>query len=521
MAETIPDLTYGKVVGRFLAAVGDTTADADIYPDGVPLTGTVVFTPSASAILLQGVQSPVTVLPAPVTATLVDGWISYNSDLFVNLVSTDNIKMNPRNFTWSVEFKNLRVSGGSAVAYKGFAFMLPAGTTVDLSEVAPVPASGGIPILRGPAGSDGPAGPGFVTGGTTGQALVKLSNTDGDYGWGTVTGGGGGGGAVSSVASRTGAVTLTSADLTDATASGRAVVTAANAAAVAAAAGLPLVDNTRDASKPISTAQAAALAAKADLVGGLIPTAQIPALALTTAQVVASQAAMLALTASQVQPGDLAVRTDGAGTFILTATDPSQLSSWTKLNSPTDLVTSVAGQVGTVVLAKSDVGLSHVDDTSDANKPVSVAQAQADALAAQKSANLSDLPSPAAARTNLGLPGLYQALGARAPLIDTIPYAATITPDASLGNTKRVTATGNMTVNAPTNPTEGQTLCLEILSAGGGFQVTLQTGTSQSFAFGTDITSIPAGVTGKTQRIYVTYRSTTSRWEVVSVLNGF
>lgn len=520
MAETIPDLTYGKVVGRFLAAVGDTTADADIYPDGVPLTGTVVFTPSASAILLQGVQSPVTVLPAPVTAALVDGWISYNSDLFVNLVSTDNIKMNPRNFTWSVEFKNLRVSGGSAVAYKGFAFMLPAGTTVDLSEVAPVPASGGIPILRGPAGSDGLAGPGFIPGGTTGQALVKTSNADGAYGWGTITGGGGGG-AVSSVASRTGAVTLTSADLTDATTTGKALVTAANAAAVAAAAGLPLVNNTSDASKPVSTAQAAALAAKADLVGGLIPTAQIPALALTAAQVVASQAAMLALTSSQVQPGDLAVRTDGAGTFILTATDPSQLSSWTRLNSPTDLVTSVAGQVGTVVLAKSDVGLSHVDDTSDLSKPVSTAQAQADSLAAQKSANLSDLASPAAARTNLGLPGLYQAIGARAPLIDTIPYAPTITPDASLGNTKRVTATGNMTVNAPSNPTEGQTLCLEVLSAGGGFQVTLQAGASQSFAFGTDITSIPAGVTGKTQRIYVTYRSTTSRWEVVSVLNGF
>jgi hypothetical protein len=97
-------------------------------------------------------------------------------------------------------------------------------------------------------------------------------------------------------------------------------------------------------------------ATKADLVGGVVPTAQIPALALTATVVVASQAAMLALTTSQVQPGDVAVRTDGTGTFILTATDPSQISNWTRLNAPTDAVTTVNGQSGTVVLAASDVG---------------------------------------------------------------------------------------------------------------------------------------------------------------------
>lgn len=40
-------------------------------------------------------------------------------------------------------------------------------------------------------------------------------------------------------------------------------------------------------------------------------------------------------------------------------------------------VTSVAGKTGAVSLAKSDVGLGNVDNTSDANKPVSAAQAQA------------------------------------------------------------------------------------------------------------------------------------------------
>lgn len=39
----------------------------------------------------------------------------------------------------------------------------------------------------------------------------------------------------------------------------------------------------------------------------------------------------------------------------------------------TNLVTSVAGRQGAVVLDKSDVGLSNADDTSDANKPISTA----------------------------------------------------------------------------------------------------------------------------------------------------
>lgn len=40
---------------------------------------------------------------------------------------------------------------------------------------------------------------------------------------------------------------------------------------------------------------------------------------------------------------------------------------------PPDTVTSVAGKTGAVALTKADVGLASVDNTSDANKPISVA----------------------------------------------------------------------------------------------------------------------------------------------------
>jgi hypothetical protein len=180
--------------------------------------------------------------------------------------------------------------------------------------------------------------------------------------------------------------------------------------------GLGNVDNTSDVNKPVSTAQQAALNAKADLVGGVIPTAQIPAIATGQTVSVASQAAMLALTAAQVQPGDVAIRTDQAGRrWLLAAADPSALANWIQLETP-DAVTTVNGQAGAVVLsaanvgaqpsdadltaiaaldatsagmiasdgagwikktyvqAKAALGLGNVDNTSDVNKPVSTAQ---------------------------------------------------------------------------------------------------------------------------------------------------
>jgi hypothetical protein len=116
------------------------------------------------------------------------------------------------------------------------------------------------------------------------------------------------------------------------------------------------------------------LAAKADLVGGLVPTAQIPAVATGQTVTVVSQAAMLALTSGQVQPGDVAIRSDQAGRrWLLAAADPSVLGSWIALEVP-DAVSSVNSQQGAVILGKGDVGLGSVDNTADSSKPVSTAQ---------------------------------------------------------------------------------------------------------------------------------------------------
>lgn len=95
-----------------------------------------------------------------------------------------------------------------------------------------------------------------------------------------------------------------------------------------------------------------------------IPEAQLPAIAITDVSVVASQAAMLALTAEK---GDVAVRSDINKTFALAASPASTLANWIELRTPTDAVLSVAGRTGVVTLTKADVGLGSVDNVSAAN----------------------------------------------------------------------------------------------------------------------------------------------------------
>jgi hypothetical protein len=83
-----------------------------------------------------------------------------------------------------------------------------------------------------------------------------------------------------------------------------------------------------------------------------IPASFLPSLAFNTTYVVASQSAMLALSAN---PGDIAVRTDLSETFILTATPASTLGNWTQLLQPSSAVTSVNSLTGAVTLTTTNI----------------------------------------------------------------------------------------------------------------------------------------------------------------------
>ena len=118
-----------------------------------------------------------------------------------------------------------------------------------------------------------------------------------------------------------------------------------------------------------SALAAVALSGDAGDLTGTLPSSALPPLGISDIFVVASQAAMLALT---VQRGDVAVRTDSGKTYILSTDSPDVLGDWKELIA-SGAVTSVAGRSGNVSLTKTDVGLDQVDNTSDANKPVSSA----------------------------------------------------------------------------------------------------------------------------------------------------
>ena len=119
---------------------------------------------------------------------------------------------------------------------------------------------------------------------------------------------------------------------------------------------------------------------------GKISTAVLPALTITNTFVVASEAAMLALTA---ETGDIAVRTDLEKTFILAGDDPAVLTDWQELLSPTNAVSSVNGRTGAVTVTLAElsgvatdaIGAANGIAPLDANGQVPVANLPPDALA--------------------------------------------------------------------------------------------------------------------------------------------
>lgn len=155
--------------------------------------------------------------------------------------------------------------------------------------------------------------------------------------------------------------------ISDATAFGRTLLAAADSAAARAAIGAGTSNLV------LGTGAANAMPGNKTFafseVTGTISTAQLPPIAINNVYPVANQAAMLALTAER---GDMAIRSDIGETYVLSTDSPGTLPDWLMITSPGN-VTSVAGRQGAIVLTKSDVNLSNVDDTSDINKPISTA----------------------------------------------------------------------------------------------------------------------------------------------------
>lgn len=114
-----------------------------------------------------------------------------------------------------------------------------------------------------------------------------------------------------------------------------------------------------------------ALSAKADLVGGVIPSSQIPSVAI--AEFLGSVSSQSAMTALSGQKGDWCIRTDTQMAYFIVGDDPTNAANWTAIPHPSSPVLTVNGQTGTVVLGYGDVGAQPDDATLTALAGVSTA----------------------------------------------------------------------------------------------------------------------------------------------------
>ena len=246
---------------------------------------------------------------------------------------------------------------------------------------------------------------------------------------------------VSSVAGKTGAVTLVKADV-----------------------GLANVDNTSDANKPVSTAQQTALDGKVNttvtvsagtgLTGGgdLTANRTISANFGTGAGTIA-QGNDSRITGAE-QTANKGAANGYAGLSSSTVVPTAQLGTGAATNATflrgdnvwaAAPVTSVASKTGAVTLAKADVGLANVDNTSDANKPVSTAQQ----TALDGKVNVTN--------------------GGGETFFDAGNSGTAITLNLANGNVQKLTLTGNCTITL-TSPASGafRSLLLYVFQDGTG-----------------------------------------------------
>ena len=274
---------------------------------------------------------------------------------------------------------------------------------------------------------------------------------------------------VTSVAGKTGAVTLVSSDV-----------------------GLGNVDNTSDANKPVSTAQQTALNLKADKAttitagtgltgGGDLSANRTLTVSYGTTAGTAAQGNDSRITGAE-QTVNKGTANGYASLNSSTRVPTAQLGSGTADSSvylrgdgawaaaPTAPVTSVAGKTGVVTLVKGDVGLGNVDNTSDANKPVSTAQQTA-------------------------LDGKVNVInGGGETFHDNGSSSTAATLDLALGNVHKLTLTANCTITL-TGPATGayRSMLILLFQDGTGSRTVTWPGSVKWGTAGTPTLSTGAG----------------------------
>jgi|GEM_PF-5071606 hypothetical protein len=142
------------------------------------------------------------------------------------------------------------------------------------------------------------------------------------------------------------------------------------------------------------------------ILGGILDKSVLPAIAITSRIVNTTLANFLTIyndTTGNME-GDVLILTTDKKTYIHNGGTAGDATDWTLMETPTDLVQSVAGKTGVITLTKNDVGLNNVPNV-DATNPSNIVQTSTHRFVTDsekaiwngKVANLSDLGITASA----------------------------------------------------------------------------------------------------------------------------
>jgi len=164
-----PNLNYCKITGNFKAFIAD-NQDTDDLPDFVPMSGTGQIWPNVTTSKNTQVGYKSTYFNSPISVTVdLDGDLAQGGRKYV-MVLANSAVLNPSTFNYSIML-NLSALGESTFRQYGpFSFDVVAGGAVDITDVIPVSAYGGSPIVQGPQGAPGDLV--GVTSGTWAGAVV-------------------------------------------------------------------------------------------------------------------------------------------------------------------------------------------------------------------------------------------------------------------------------------------------------------------------------------------------------------
>jgi hypothetical protein len=109
--------------------------------------------------------------------------------------------------------------------------------------------------------------------------------------------------------------------------------------------------------------------------------------------------------------------------------------------------------------------------------------------------------------------------GATAPTVVALTDAATISIDASAGNDFRVTLGATRTMAAPSNPTDGQQITLQITQGASGSSA-ITWNSVYAFSAGLPKPSLSSG-SGETDLLEFTYNGTLQQWLLTNFVQGF